>query len=56
MKIYENITALTGKTPLVRLEKYEKSGYVIHKNGNYAFTKKGFFVSNYILSDILENI
>jgi len=24
MKIYENITALTGKTPLVRLEKYEK--------------------------------
>ena len=24
MKIYENITALTGKTPLVRLEKYEE--------------------------------
>ena len=39
-----------------QLEKYEKSGYVIHKNEKYAFTKKGFFVSNYILSDILENI
>ena len=39
-----------------KLEMYVKNGYVIEKNGNYAFTPKGFFVSNYILSDILENI
>lgn len=39
-----------------KLEMYVKNGYVTEKNGNYAFTPKGFFVSNYILSDILENI
>ena len=39
-----------------KLKKYEKDGYIIHQNGKYAFTKKGFFVSNFILSDILENI
>ena len=39
-----------------KLEKYEKYGYVVNKNGKYSFTTKGFFVSNYILSDILENI
>lgn len=39
-----------------KLEAYEKSGHVVKKYGNFAFTPKGFFVSNYILSDILENI
>ena len=39
-----------------KLEMYVKNGYVTEKNGNFAFTPKGFFVSNYILSDILENI
>ena len=38
------------------IKKYEKSGHVCKKGNNYAFTTKGFFVSNYILSDILENI
>ena len=39
-----------------KLEMYVKNGYVTEKNGTFAFTPKGFFVSNYILSDILENI
>ncbi len=39
-----------------KLKAYEKSGHVVKKYGNFAFTPKGFFVSNYILSDILENI
>ncbi len=38
------------------IKKYEKSGHVYKKGNNYAFTPKGFFVSNYILSDILESI
>jgi len=38
------------------IKKYENSGHVYENNGTYAFTPKGFFVSNYILSDILENI
>ncbi len=31
-----------------------KDGYVVYKNGAYSFTPKGFFVSNYILSQILK--
>ncbi|MBQ8164155.1 MAG: radical SAM family heme chaperone HemW [Clostridia bacterium] len=37
------------------IEKYIKSGHITHRNGNFSFTPKGFFVSNYILSDILFN-
>ena len=36
------------------IEKYIKSGHVSLKNGFYSFTPKGFFVSNYILTDILH--
>ena len=39
-----------------KLKMYEKNGYICQKNGAYAFTPKGFFVSNYILSEILEDI
>ena len=31
-----------------------ENGYVIHEKGAYSFTPKGFFVSNYILSQILK--
>jgi hypothetical protein len=31
-----------------------KNGFATCKNGVYALTPKGMFVSNYILSDILE--
>lgn len=37
-----------------KLEKYVKGGYMTAKNGAYALTPAGMFVSNYILSDILE--
>lgn len=37
-----------------KLAKYIKGGYVTAKNGVYALTPAGMFVSNYILSDILE--
>ncbi len=33
---------------------FVKSGHVVHQNGKIAFTKDGFFVSNYILSNILH--
>jgi len=37
-----------------KLVKYIKGGYMREKNGVYALTPEGMFVSNYILSDILE--
>ena len=37
-----------------KIANYVKSGHVTHQNGKFAFTKSGFFVSNYILSDILH--
>lgn len=36
------------------LLKYVKTGHIINENGRYYFTRDGFFVSNYILSDILK--
>lgn len=37
-----------------RILSFLKDNYVTYKNGAYAFTEKGFFVSNYILSQILK--
>ncbi len=37
-----------------KLARYIKGGYMRERNGVYALTPKGMFVSNYILSDILE--
>lgn len=34
--------------------RYVKAGFMTYKDGNYALTPRGMFVSNYILSDILE--
>lgn len=36
------------------LEKYKKEGFLKTEDGRIAFTDRGFMVSNYILSDILE--
>jgi coproporphyrinogen III oxidase-like Fe-S oxidoreductase len=36
------------------IEKYLKSGHIVFENGRYHFTHEGFFVSNYILTDILH--
>ncbi len=36
------------------LEKYRNGGFVIKRGDSYAFTPRGMFVSNYILSDILD--
>lgn len=37
-----------------KLAKYIKGGFVEYENGYYRFTRTGMFVSNYILSDILN--
>jgi len=37
-----------------KIMEYVKSGHVIHQNGKFAFSTEGFFVSNYILSNILH--
>lgn len=37
-----------------RLEKYIDEGFVVRKNGRCAFTDEGFYVSNTVLSDILD--
>ena len=37
-----------------KLLKYVKNGFVERREGSYALTVAGMFVSNYILSDILE--
>lgn len=42
--------ALYGK----KLARYIQGGYVTVRNGVYALTPAGMFVSNYILSDVLE--
>ncbi len=36
------------------LEPYIKNGYITHGNGRYSFTERGMYVSNYILSSIIE--
>lgn len=37
-----------------KMEPYVKAGYATYKDGVYALTPRGMFVSNYILSDLLE--
>jgi len=37
-----------------KLQRFLKGGYMVYRNGRYALTPKGMFVSNYILSEILE--
>ena len=36
------------------LDEYVKDGFVIRQGGNYRFSSKGMFVSNYILSTVLD--
>ena len=37
-----------------KMEPYVKAGYATYKDGVYALTPRGMFVSNYSLSDLLE--
>ena len=37
-----------------KIEKYIKNGFIIRNGNAYALSPGGMFVSNYILSDILE--
>ena len=53
---FESRFGISFENRYKKLNVYEKNGYIVKKCGNFAFTAKGFFVSNYILSDILENI
>lgn len=45
-----NFDALYGR----RLKVYIDNGFMSYNNGRYAFTDKGMYVSNYILSNILD--
>ena len=45
-----SFTALYGQ----KVRRFLEGGYMTYKNGRYALTPRGMFVSNYILSDILE--
>ena len=45
-----SFTALYGQ----KVRRFIDGGYMTYKNGRYALTPRGMFVSNYILSDILE--
>lgn len=56
VKEFEERFGISFDSRYKKIAMYEKNGYICKKNGAYAFTPKGFFVSNYILSDILENI
>lgn len=46
----KNFDALYGR----KLKVYIDNGFMSYNNGRYAFTPKGMYVSNYILSNILE--
>lgn len=46
----KNFESLYGRF----LAKYINGGFVVKRGDSYAFTPKGMFVSNYILSDILD--
>jgi oxygen-independent coproporphyrinogen-3 oxidase len=37
-----------------KLKKYTEGGFIVDNGDNIFFSDKGFFVSNYILSDILD--
>lgn len=54
----DDFEARFGKslTDLYDFDKYIKSGHMRKAGNSYSFTTKGFFVSNFILSDILKNI
>ena len=45
-------TPFTVEYPLVN--KFVESGHMVHENGAYRMNSKGFFVSNYILTEILH--
>lgn len=45
-----NFDAIYGR----RLKVYIDNGFMSYNNGRYAFTDKGMYVSNYILSNILD--
>ena len=53
----EEFKALFGKNfeeVYPQMKAYLSTGHVVLENGAYKFTPKGFFVSNYILTDILS--
>ena len=45
---------LSSRKRISSILKYLKNGLMEKRSGSYALTTKGMFVSNYILSDILE--
>ncbi len=52
---FKNLFGISVAEAYPDIEKYIKSGHVLRDNGALHFSPKGFFVSNYILSNILFN-
>ena len=52
-EFYERFSA-TFIQEYPQIEEFVKSGYMEHKNGAYCMNSRGFFVSNYILTEILH--
>ena len=51
---FENKYGASFTDEYPKILNFLKDGYVIYRDGAYSFTEKGFFVSNYILSQILK--
>ena len=49
-----NKFGISFKAAYPRIEKYLRSGHMKCEGDTYSFTSQGFFVSNYILTDILR--
>jgi oxygen-independent coproporphyrinogen-3 oxidase len=54
---FNELAQIHGKKALEyrnALKKFEKDGYVYENQGSLSFTDKGMYISNYILSEILD--
>jgi len=54
MSEYQKISGRSFKTDFPQTDKYIAQGFLIEREGRISFSTKGFFVSNAILSDMLD--
>ena len=51
---YYDIYRLKMDNILVLMRKYEENGWMLHKDGRWRFTPKGFMLSNTLIGELLE--
>ena len=51
---FEDAFGISFLSEYSKIENFVKTGHVSHQNSKFSFTTEGFFVSNYILSEILH--